>query len=335
MRIELIAEIGLSHEGSLGNALAMVDAAKSGGADTVKFQFHNPDWESTYNENFRVSVFPQDLNRFSYWKRTSFEISEWKMLKEYCDSKGIGFLCTPFSVNAASELDSIGVSRWKVGSGDLNNPELLEYLLATRKPIILSTGMSTSKEIYDAVQYVRSKNHVQFSLAYCLSEYPTSPSHLDYSKLNEYSRKFGCPVGLSDHSGSLVALTYALSQEPAFVEFHFVLWKLQFGPDTSSSIDTNELIFLAKIRDFIEVSGTNDFDKDKFITENMSGLRELFGRGLALKSAKKKGDLLTIEDFCLRKPQGPLSWENRLDFVGKTLIRDVSAYEHLRSSDVY
>jgi N,N'-diacetyllegionaminate synthase len=334
MRTELIAEVGLSHEGSLGNAFALVDAAKSCGADTVKFQYHNPEWESTNLENFRVSVFPQDLNRFDYWKRTSFQLSEWKKLKEYCDSLSIGFLCTPFSVNAAIELNSIGVARWKIGSGDLSNPELLENLITTRKPIILSTGMSTSTEVLDRVQFMRSMNFEEFSLAYCLSEYPTLATHLDYSKIGEYSDKFGCPVGLSDHSGSLVALTYALSKEPAFIEFHFVLSKLQFGPDTSSSIDTDDLEFLVKMRDFIESNGENYFDKDLFVAQELGNMRETFGRGLALKSKMYKGDLLSMDDFCLRKPKGPLDWHNRYDFVGKRLRRDVSAYEHLSSHDV-
>ena len=143
----LIAEIGQAHEGSLGVAHAYIDAVSTTGADAVKFQTHIADAESSKYEQFRVSGFPQDSSRYEYWKRMEFTCSQWKELFEHAQEVGLIFLSSPFSIEAAELLEGINIPAWKVGSGEVSNGALMNYIINTGKPILLSTGMSDWKEL--------------------------------------------------------------------------------------------------------------------------------------------------------------------------------------------
>ena len=126
-KVKVIAEIGLSHEGSLGTAMAYVKAIARTGAYAVKFQTHIAEYESSINERFRTNIFPQDETRFEYWNRTAFKSHEWKLLSDYCESLGIIFATTPFSIEAAKLVAPYNKTFWKVGSGDLTNLPLIDY----------------------------------------------------------------------------------------------------------------------------------------------------------------------------------------------------------------
>ena len=172
----LIGEIGLSHEGSLGTAISMVKACKEAKLDFAKFQFHQPDFESTESEVFRVNVFPQDSSRYNYWKRTSFSENEWKIIIEYCKNIDIGFLFTPFSVWAAQQLVNFGLSEVKIASGDANNWELLEFVKLNFNKVIVSIGMSTKAEVKKLIKFMNDYQG-EFIILQCTSSYPVIQSH--------------------------------------------------------------------------------------------------------------------------------------------------------------
>ena len=144
----LIAEIAQAHDGSLGTAHAMVDAAAEAGADAVKFQTHIADAESSPAEPWRKRFSPQDETRYDYWKRMEFSESQWLALREHAVEKGLLFLSSPFSMEAVALLERVGVAGWKVASGEVTNYLMLDAMCATRKPIILSSGYS-EQEISD------------------------------------------------------------------------------------------------------------------------------------------------------------------------------------------
>ena len=172
MRPLVIAEIALSHDGSLGMAHAFLDAAAEAGADAVKFQTHIATAESTFDEPFRIAFSRQDSKRYDYWRRTAFTAEQWQELASHAKARAVTFLSSPFSVEAVHLLAALGVTLWKVPSGELRSRDLLEAILATKGHILVSSGMSSWQEIDDTVALLRSHG-ADFTLMQCTSRYPT------------------------------------------------------------------------------------------------------------------------------------------------------------------
>jgi len=157
-RCLVIGEVALTHDGSLGVAHAFVDAIANAGADAVKFQTHIAAAESTPSEPFRVKFSRQDKTRYDYWKRMEFTQEGWRGLADHARERGMLFLSSPFSIQAVEVLDRIGMPLWKIASGETSNAALLERILDTGKPVLLSTGMSPIEEVDEAVARVRARN---------------------------------------------------------------------------------------------------------------------------------------------------------------------------------
>lgn len=330
MKTLLIGEIGLSHEGSLGSALSMVDSCKEAKLDYVKFQYHQSEHESTKNETFRINKFPQDISRYAYWERTSFQKSQWQLIINYCNSIGIGFLCTPFSVWAANELINLGVKEVKISSGDANNWELLEFVKQGFSKTIVSVGMSTHSEVLKLIEFMKDYNG-EFLIMQCTSAYPVSLNLVGMSYFNELKKMTG-KAGLSDHTGNPLVSIAAIASGASMIEFHTVFSKKQFGPDSSSSITFEEAHMVSQFRDlYLEIFDSN-FDKDS-VANQLSDLRIKFGRGLSLKSSIIKGQKVLDEMFTLKKPMGPLSWADRLKLQGKVATRKIEKFEHIDWED--
>jgi len=158
-RTFIIAEIGLSHEGSLGFAKSFIDESFDAGADAVKFQMHLPQFESSKYEKFRKKgIFIQDKNRFDYWKRTSFTLDQWKFIRAYCKKKKLKFICSPFSLEAVRFLKKLKVDAWKIASGEFNNMLMIDEIIKNnKKKIILSNGLSYEKKIKQIIRYLKKK----------------------------------------------------------------------------------------------------------------------------------------------------------------------------------
>ena len=153
-KLEIIAEIGQSHEGSLGLAHSYIDALANSGVTAVKFQTHIAEAESSEFENFRVNFSYQDKTRFDYWKRMEFNFNQWAELKQHCQDLDLEFISSPFSVEAFELLESIGVSRYKIGSGEVSNLLMLDRIAKTKKPIILSSGLSNFSELDETINFL-------------------------------------------------------------------------------------------------------------------------------------------------------------------------------------
>ena len=317
---KLIAEIGLSHEGSLGIAQASIEAAASVGADIVKFQVHSAEHESSSQEKFRVPFSKQDSTRSDYWQRTSFSKKQWEILINQSKELNIEFSVSVFNSYSLNQMLDLGVQTIKLGSGDLLNEELAEALQDFSGFVILSTGMATWAEINEALElYFEFKNDNRLAVLQCTSKYPTKLNQVGINIMEEIITKYGVPSGLSDHTNNLSSSYIAISRGAKFIEKHVVFSQLMFGPDISSSIEFEDFKKLSEFRDhYNEVSCF--VDKDETARE-LSEIKKLFGRSLGLKSDFPTGHILELNDFCLRKPGGGLSWQNRLDLVGKRLIK--------------
>ena len=326
----LIGEIGLSHEGSLGIALAMVKECKKANLDYAKFQFHNPNYESTVDEKFRINVFPQDLTRHGYWERTSFSENEWRILIDYCNQIGIRFLCTPFSVWAAQKLKEFGQDEIKIASGDANNWEILTYAKNNFSRLIISTGMSTREEVNKLLDFM-SDFEGDLVIMQCTSRYPVPLREVGLRYLHELEQLTD-NFGLSDHTGNPLTSMAAIAVNAYMVEFHVVFSRDQFGPDSISSITFEEAKTISDFRNVWREVNSPRYDKDS-IANSMKEIREKFGRGLALKESLAKGSSVREDNFTLKKPLGPLGWNDRWGLIGKKANRDLKSNHHINELD--
>ncbi|MDO8753626.1 MAG: N-acetylneuraminate synthase family protein, partial [Anaerolineales bacterium] len=201
-RCMIVGEVAQSHDGSLGTAHAFIDAIARAGADAVKFQTHIASAESTPQEPWRVKFSKQDASRYDYWKRMGFTPEQWQGLADHAREKGLIFLSSPFSIEAVDLLENIGMPAWKVASGEVSNKQLMNRMLQTGKPILLSSGMSTLDEIDDAVAFIRRKD-VEYAVLQCSTAYPCSPEKIGLNLIPQLRERYGCAVGLSDHSGTI------------------------------------------------------------------------------------------------------------------------------------
>ena len=323
MLTEVIAEIGNSHEGSLGVAKSFVDMAVDAGAHVVKFQMHMAEFESSSSDEFRIKFSDQDQSRKDYWNRVAFTPNQWTILSDYCDSRNIEFLCTPFSIEAAQILmGHTDIKRWKVGSGDAVNFPLIDFLVETGFPLVISTGLVSWEELLLLKTRLISKQAWQrTTLMHCVSEYPTP---LNRSALNmiEELKGLGCSVGLSDHSGSLTPGLLGIANGISALEVHITPHRSYFGPDVSSSLTPEQLRMLTQFSKDVEIINNSPRSRNELLG-NSQRTQRLFRKGLYWKTNMHKGSTVKISDLSFLKPSQGIDAIDYESVVGKTLKTNV------------
>ena len=328
----IIGEVAQTHDGSLGLAHAFIDAIADGGADAVKFQTHIAHAESTPGEPWRVKFSKQDASRYDYWKRMEFTEEGWRGLKVHADERGLLFLSSPFSMEALQLLERLGMAAWKVASGEVTNHLLLEAMAKTGKPVLLSSGMSTLAELDAAVALVR-KLDVPVAVMQCTSMYPCPPEKVGLGMLETFRARFDCPVGLSDHSGTIYAGLAAATLGCELLEIHITLSREMFGPDVPSSITTTELRQLVEGVRFIEAMRAAEVNKDG-VAEDLAGLRKLFTKSVVVRTDLAAGAALTLDDMTAKKPGTGIPAARIRELVGRKLRRAVAADALLAEADL-
>lgn len=331
-RCLVIGEVALTHDGSLGLAHAFVDAIANAGADAVKFQAHIAAAESTPAEPFRVKFSRQDATRYEYWKRMEFTEDEWRGLAEHCGDRGVLFIASPFSVQAADMLQRIGQPIWKIASGETSNAQLLDRVLDTGAPVLLSTGMSPLQEIDSAVARVKARR-VPVGVFQCTTAYPCPPEKVGLNLVPFYRERYGCWVGLSDHSATIYPGLAGVARGMDMLELHVALSREMFGPDVIASVTTAELKQLVDGIRFIERMQANPLDKDASAQET-APLRRLFTRSIVARDALPAGTVLAQEHLAIKKPGTGLSPDRLGDIVGRRLARPVAADQLLAAEDI-
>lgn len=322
----LIGEVAQAHDGSLGTAHAFIDAIAAAGADAVKFQTHIAAAESTPGEPWRVRFSRQDESRYDYWKRMELTEEQWAGLKAHAEERGLLFLSSPFSVEAAEMLERLGMKAWKVASGEVSNPMLLDYLIATGKPILLSTGMSPLEEIDAAVARIKDPVVMQ-----CTTAYPCPPEKVGLNLIPFFRERYGCAVGLSDHSGTIYPGLAAVTLGAEVLEVHVTLSREAFGPDVPASLTTAELRQLVEGVRFLERA--LPVDKDAMAVE-MEPLRRMFTKSVVARFDLPEGTVLAPEHLAVKKPGGGIPAARMSELIGGRLRRAVKADEPLRFEDL-
>lgn len=328
----IIAEIGQAHDGSLGTAHAYIDAAAEVGVDAIKFQTHIAHAESTLDEPFRIRFSNQDETRYDYWKRMEFKPEQWAGLAEHAKEKGLVFLSSAFSIEAVNLLSDIGMPAWKVGSGETLSPHILDAMLASGGPILLSTGMSSWLELDNIVAGLSDKG-ADYAIMQCTSKYPTTLEEVGLNILEEFHQRYACPIGLSDHSGTPFPALAAMAKNCHILELHVTFDKRMFGPDVPASLTFEELAFVVQARNAFAKMKTNPVDKDSMAAD-LNDMRKMFGKSLTLTAPLTKGTVLKTEHITTKKPGSGIHPDQISKIVGRTLAHDVTHNRLIRWEDL-
>lgn len=325
----VMAEVGINHEGSLEKALQLVDAAAAAGAEVVKFQCH-----ITEKEMVPTDMTPGEISKEKLWdiiKRCELNEQEEREVQAYCRKKGVMYLSTPFSREAADRLDAMGVPAFKIGSGECNNIPLLEHIASKGKPMILSTGMNDLASIRKSVAAIR-KHGVPLALMHCTSMYPTPYEKVRLGAINDLRENFpDIPVGLSDHSLNIWTCLGAVALGACLLEKHFTISRSWPGPDTGISIEPGEL------KDLIEGS--------KAIWQARGGHKTIlpeeqpvidFAYATVVTIAPiRAGEQFSRDNIWVKRPgTGKIHAERFSEILGRRARRDIQPDVHVRPEDV-
>jgi N-acetylneuraminate synthase len=317
MSVFVIAEAGMNHDGSLGNAIRLAEVAAECGADAVKFQLHDAAAETT--RDAPSPPYFRHETRWEYFERTAFTDPEWRTLKERCDTAGIEFLCSPFSVEALERLERLGVRRYKIGSGEITNLALIRAAAATGKPVLLSSGMSSWAELDAAVDAAGG----DVTVLQCTSAYPTPPEQVGLNLLAELRDRYGKPVGLSDHSLGNFAAYAAVALGAAVVEKHFTLSAEMYGPDAALALEPDELEDLVDGIREIEAMLASPVDKDDLAP--FEEMKRVFEKSVVATADIPAGTVLTREVLAAKKPGTGIPAARLDDVVGRTARVSIAA----------
>ena len=328
----IVAEVAQAHDGSLGMAHAFVDAAARAGADAIKFQAHIAAEESTPDEPWRVKFSRQDATRYEYWQRMQFTEEQWAGIKTHADAVGLKFLCSPFSIAAVRMLSRVGVHAWKVASGEVSNVQMLDAMLETRLPIILSSGMSSYAELDAAVARVQAAGS-DLVVLQCTSEYPCPAEKVGLNLITELQERYGCKTGLSDHSGTVFAGLAARVLGIDVLEIHVTFSREMFGPDVLASVTFEELRELVRGIRFIETALEHPLTKDE-IAADTAEMRRVFGKSIVAAADLAAGTRLSETDLALRKAGTGLPPTELTTVVGRKLRRAIKRNQRIQHNDL-
>lgn len=317
MPVFVIAEAGMNHDGSLGNAIRLAEVAAECGADAVKFQLHDAEAETT--RDAPAPPYFGEESRWDYFRRTAFTDDEWARLKEACDEAGIEFLCSPFSVEALERLERLGVARYKIGSGEVTNLELVRVAAATGKPVLLSSGMSSWAELDAAVEAAGD----DVTVLQCTSAYPTPPEQVGLNVLAELRTRYGKPVGLSDHTIGPYAAYAAVALGAVAVEKHFTLSRELYGPDAALGLEPDDLEDLVEGIREIEAMLASPVDKDDL--EPFAEMKHVFEKSVVSVVRISAGAEILEAMLAAKKPGTGIPARRLPELVGRKARVDIPA----------
>ncbi len=325
----------------LENAKKFVLAAKEAGADAVKFQTHNVD-DEIFKLDFTSPHFSKDRLSWVTRNTQATPLEFWQELKSYCESLDIVFFSTPMSRGAAEKLARVGVNLWKIGSGDILDFVMLDYLRNSGKPIILSSGMSTLEELENAVRFLKEKNN-RVALLHCVSKYPCPVKDLHLGTIQFLKNKYNIPVGFSDHSLSLDSAALAVALGATIIEKHFSFGRELYGADHKVSLLPHEFAKMVNGIRLIEDSeekkqevlaryNVDQFlgNEHKVLQDGEAVFRPIFRKSLVVSQNVAAGTVLRPEHLYAMRPQsliGGLPSEKYEEVVGKTLKKSLKKYE--------
>jgi N-acetylneuraminate synthase len=327
----IIAEAGINHNGSIDTARRLIDIAADAGADAVKFQMRNA--EELFRAGVVEDMSAEDIG-FQYvmhlLKQCELTRDQYADLAHYTASRGLMFLCTPWDKRSVDVLTDLGVPAFKIASADLTNLDLLEHVAKKRRPMLVSTGMSTMREIELTVEFLR-RSGADFALLHCNSSYPAAFKDVNLRHMDTLKRRFQCPVGYSGHELGIAVSAAAVAIGASIVERHFTLDRTMRGPDHAMSLEPTGLKKLVRdIRHIEEAmgSGTRVMTRGEYMN------RKVLGKSIVATRAIKTGEVIARDMCAVKSPAHGLSPQRLLDLVGRVARRDVAEGSYFFESDL-
>lgn len=335
--IRIVAEIGCNHNGDKELAKILIKEAKNAGANAVKFQTFIP-----------KNLVSQFAPKAEYQKKNDGNGSQLEMLEKlalseddylelvnYAKEIGIKIFSTPFDLDSFNFLKKIGQNIWKIPSGEITNLPYLEKVVAVEcddKEIILSTGMSTIKEVEYAINILKKSANTRFTILHCNTQYPTEPKDMNLRAIN--TLKYLVPewnIGLSDHSEGIVASLVAIGMGAKFIEKHFTLDKTLPGPDHVASITPDELRQLClEIHKAELMLGS----REKKVTDSEKQNLFVARKSIVAKRKIKKGEIFSVENITCKRPGNGISPIHWYEVLGKTAEMEFQMDELIRCKEV-
>jgi len=323
----VIAEAGVNHNGSVKTAKRMIDAAVEAGADAIKFQTFKAERVISRfapKAEYQKLATGKDESQLEMVKKLELDTSAHKELINYCKEKEIFFLSSPFDLESIDLLDKFGLQMFKIPSGEITNLPFLRKIAKLKKKIILSTGMSSLKEIGDAlgllVKFGTKKRDI--AVLHCNTEYPTPYEDVNLLAMLSIKEAFDVQVGYSDHTLGIEVAIAAVALGATIIEKHFTLDKNMRGPDHKASLEPDELRAMVKSIRNIEIALGNGTKKPS--------PSELKNKLIARKSIVasrdvKKGEVFTEKNLTIKRPGigiSPMNWEKIIGKIAKRAFKE-------------
>jgi pseudaminic acid synthase len=319
----VIAEISANHNGSIERAKKTIKAAKSNGADAVKLQTYTPD-TMTINcdkSDFRISGGLWDGYKLYQLYNEAHTPFEWHQeLFSYAKELDLAIFSTPFDESAVDLLESLNTPAYKIASFELTDLPLLRYIAHTKKPVLMSTGMASEEEIDESVNLLLSEGCKELLLFHCISSYPSPIEQANLKKINTLREKYKIPIGLSDHTMGNIAATVAVSFGACAIEKHFTLDREQKGPDSSFSIEPEELRLLIETSKNTWLSlGNGGYQRSQAEEKN-----NIFRRSLYFVESLSAGEVIHQKHIRRIRPGYGLNPKHYDEIIGKTVKKNVT-----------
>lgn len=320
-RVLIIAEIGVNHNGDFNIAKIMIDKAKECGADIVKFQTAKLDSLVSKCANmaeYQKQNIGEEKSQKEMLRNLLLSFEEFQELAEYCSEIGIMFLSTPFDIESIYFLNPLQ-QIWKVPSGEITNYPYLIEIAKTKKPVILSTGMSTLDEIRAAIGVLTENGTKDITLLHCTTDYPTAMKDVNLNAMITLKSEFGYPIGYSDHTNGIEVSVAATAMGATIIEKHFTLDKEMPGPDHKASLEPEELkTLITSIRNIEQAKGSFQKSPTKAEMKN----RDVARKSIVAAKVIKKGEVFSTKNLTTKRPGNglsPMLWNK---VIGTTAKRD-------------
>jgi N-acetylneuraminate synthase/N,N'-diacetyllegionaminate synthase len=321
----IIAEAGVNHNGHLDEAYRLVDAAAQAGAHAVKFQTFTTEelvLPSAGKAAYQKAHTPANESQFEMLKRLELPADAFHQLAAYCKKRNICFLSSPFDAASADLLEELDVAAFKIGSGELTNAPLLQYVAGKGRPLVLSTGMATLDEVSQAVRWVQQAGNPSLILLHCVSCYPARPEEANLNAMQTLANTFPVPVGYSDHTPGIDVAIAAAARGACVLEKHLTLDRSQSGPDHEASLSPPQFRSLCSaLHNVYEALG----DGIKQPVEREYAVREAARRSLVSRHHLPQDHVLQEHDVVLRRPGTGIPADQLPDIIGRKLNRAVDA----------
>ena len=327
----IIAEIGVNHNGKLSLAKKLIDASIESGVNAVKFQkrdlkslYRKESLENPNSESQGFEILLAELQEVELTKNDYMEIID------YCKKKKITFLCTPWDMPSVDFLEELDIVAYKISSGDMTNFPLIKYVSKTRKPMIISTGMSKIEEIEKMVSFVKEQN-IPFVILHANSTYPSPIESLDLNLIPEFRKKFDLLVGFSGHEIGIIGSITAANMGAVIIERHITLDKTMKGLDHSSSLEPNEFKEMVSL---IRLSEKAKGKPIKKMTRAEVLQREVVSKSIVCVLDICKGEIFSDKNIEAKGPEKGLSAQYFFDIIGKKSPRDIKCGEYVLEEDM-